>query len=168
MKLISVSTLVARRVVISILAAFVLAATFPQSGFAQSSPDIGTWKLNLAKSKYSPGPPPKSGTLTYDVLGQRLRLAVDGIDAEGKPTTGLIMQINDGKAYPTTALPGSDASAYTRVNASTVKFTRMLAGKVVQTGTRVVSTDGKTMTITTTGVNAKGQQINDVAVYDKQ
>jgi hypothetical protein len=80
------------------------------------------------------------------------------------------MQINDGKSYPTTTtvLPGSDASAYTRVNASTVSFKRMLAGKVVQTGSRVVSADGKTMTVTTTGVNAKGQQINEVGVYDKQ
>jgi hypothetical protein len=168
MKLVSLSTGVARRVVISSLSALVVLAALPQVGFAQSNPDVGTWKLDLAKSKYSPGPPPKSATLTYSVLGQRLRLTTDGIDAEGKPTTGQIMQVNDGNAYPTTAIPGSDASAYKRVNASTVSFTRMLARKVVQTGTRVVSADGKTMTITTTGVNAKGQQINDVAVYDKQ
>ncbi len=138
-----VSTVVARRVVISSLSALVVLAALPQIGFAQSNPHVGTWKLNLAKSKYSPGPPPKSATLIYSVLGQRLRLNIEGIDAEGKSTTGEIMQVNDGNAYATTAIPGSDASAYRRVNASTVRFTRMLAGKVVQTGTRVVSADGK-------------------------
>jgi hypothetical protein len=168
MKLASLSTIIARRGAISILGAFVLAAMVPQAAFAQSSSEVGTWKLNLAKSKFSPGPPPKSATLIYEAVGQGLRLTADVIDADGKPIKTVRMQINDGKSYPTTGIPGSDASAYTRSNASTVTYTRFLVGKVVVTGSRVVSADGKTMTISAKGVNAKGQQTNDVTVYDKQ
>ena len=168
MKLASLSTIDARRVVTSILIAFFLAAALPQIGFAQSDPVIGTWKLNLAKSKYSPGPLPKSSTLHYEVTAQGLRDTSEGIDAEGKPTKVVFMVIYDGKPHPTTGSADFDASTYTRVDDYTVNLIRIKAGKVVQTGTRVLSKDGKTETVTTTGVNAKGQQINNVVVYDKQ
>ena len=74
----------------------------------------------------------------------------------------------DGKSYPYTGNPAYDASSYKQVNASTFESTRTKAGKVVQTVTIVVSADGKSRTVTTTGVDEKGQQINNVAVYDKQ
>jgi hypothetical protein len=65
-------------------------------------------------------------------------------------------------------VPAYDASSYKQVNDSTVEITRTKAGKVIQTTTRALSADGKTLTFTTTGVNANGQQINDVGVYEKQ
>ena len=85
MKLISPSTIVVRRVVTSMLVALILAAIAPQGVFAQSNPDVGVWKLNLAKSKYSPGPSPKSLTITTEAVGQGLRSTFEGVDAEGKP-----------------------------------------------------------------------------------
>ena len=61
-----------------------------------------------------------------------------------------------------------DASTYKMVNDSTTESSRTKDGKVVQTVTRILSADGKTLTFTGTGVNANAQQVNYVAVYDKQ
>ena len=170
MKLVSVSTLVARRVVISILAAFVLAIAFPHSGFAQSNAMVGTWKPNLAKSTSTAGPAPRSATLNFQVAGANMTDTTEGVDALGVATRGVFMHIYDGLPHATTGTgaANSDASAYTRVNANTVIFTRMKAGKLVAVGTQALSQDGKTLTITTRGISAAGQPGNSVAVYEKQ
>jgi hypothetical protein len=78
------------------------------------------------------------------------------------------MFINDGQTHPTTGSPDFDASAYTRVDANTWIFTRMKAGKVVGVGTSVLSQDGRTCTNTFRGIDAAGQPMNYVQVYDKQ
>jgi len=160
--------IVTRRLIVAVSAVVVLATGLPQVGFAQNSLLTGTWKLNLAKSKYSPGPPPKSATLTYRVEGQNVRRMAEGVDAEGKPTKSEWLHIYDGKSYTTTGVPGYDATAYTRVDARSVNFTRTNAGKPVQTGSIVVTDDGKSLTITTTGTGPNGQPFNNVAFYDKQ
>jgi len=143
-------------------------SAFPQPGFAQSSPLIGTWKLNLDKSKYSPGPPPRSGTLTYTQDGQNIRSTAQGIDAQGNCGTAVFMHIYDGQPHPTMGSPDFDASAYTRVDANTLLFTRLKAGKLVGIGTLVVSQDGKTETGTLTGIEANGRFYSNILVYDKQ
>lgn len=169
MKLVSVSTLVARRVFISILAASALAVALPQSGFAaQADPLIGTWKLNPARSTYTAGPTPRSGTTTLQGAGANLTGTAEGIDAQGRPTRLVIMWINDGQPHPTTGSPDFDASAYTRVDANTWIFTRMKAGKVVGVGSSVVSQDGRTRTNTARGIDSAGQPLNSVAVFEKQ
>jgi hypothetical protein len=134
----------------------------PQSAFAQSSPLIGAWKLNLEKSKFSPGPPPRSATLNYTQDGQNIKNTTQGIDAQGNPTAGVLMHIYDGQPHPSTG-GNADASAYTRLDANTLIFTRLKAGKLVAVGTAVLSQDGKTLTVTTTGGAAQG-----IAVYEKQ
>jgi hypothetical protein len=149
--------------------AVVLATALPQIGFAQSNSVVGTWNLNLAKSKFSPGPAPKSSTVIFEAVGQGFRATNEGIDAQGNPTKAVFgPYFYDGKSYPVTGVPDYDASSYKQVNDSTVEITRTKAEKVVQTLTRVMSADGKTLTFTATGVNANGQQINNIAVYDKQ
>jgi hypothetical protein len=146
-----------------------LAMALPQIGFAQSNSSAGTWKLNLARSKFSPGPPPGSSTLAFQVEGQSLRAAAEGIDGQGNPTKVVHgPYLYDGKSYPVMGARGYDAASYKIVNDSTDEITRTKLGKVVQTVTEVLSADGKTLTFTTTGVNANGQQINNVAVYEKQ
>jgi hypothetical protein len=148
-----------------------LAIVLPQAAFAQSNPFkslVGTWKLNLAKSTYSPGPLPRSGTLTFQEEGQGLRSTVETIDAQGNPTKRVNVIFDDGKSHPTTGVPGYDASSIKTVNDFTIWDLRTKAGKVVQTLIVTISPDGKTHTIATTGVDATGQQINNVAVYDKQ
>jgi hypothetical protein len=152
-----------------LLLAVVSAAALPQIGFAQSNSSAGTWKLDLAKSKFSPGPPPRSSTLTFQVEGQSLTATTEGIDSQGNPTKVVHgPYLYDGKSYPVVGARAYDAASYKIVNDSTDEITRTKIGKVVQTVAEVLSADGKTLTFTTTGVNANGQQINNVAVYEKQ
>jgi YD repeat-containing protein len=143
-------------------------ATLAQSAFAQSDPFAGVWQLNLAKSKYSPGPPPKSGTLYIHGEGQNRRDSVVAIDAQGNPTAGVLMHIYDGQPHPVTGLQAVDAAAYTRADANTLTYRYTKAGNVVSTGTITVSQDGKTLTIAGTGTNANGQATNNITLYDKQ
>jgi hypothetical protein len=167
MKLVSISTMVERRTAIGIFAALVLAVG-PQA-FAQTDPAVGTWKLNLAKSKFTPGPAPKSQTIIVEAMGQgMLRASVGGVDAQGRPTKGLFVLGFDGKPYPVTGNPAFDAASYKRIDAQKTEFTRTKAGKLIQTGTNVMSADGRTLTVTANGVNANGQQVNNVAVFEKQ
>src|SRR5215470_17760684 len=77
----------------------------PLSGFTQTDPFIGTWKLNLAKSKYSPGPSPKSQTVTHEAVGQGVKFTAKGTDAEGKPIDFQFTANYDGKDYPVTGNP---------------------------------------------------------------
>jgi|SRR5579862_1864110 len=143
----------------------VLAASLPaQAG----DPFTGTWKLNVAKSTYDPGPAPKSATVTIAAAGQGRKVTSKGVDAQGKPT-GIAYTANfDGKDYPVTGSPDYDMVSLKRVDANTVATTRKKGGKVVQTMTSVVAKDGKSYTSTATGTNAKGEKIHTVAVYEKQ
>jgi hypothetical protein len=151
-----------------VLAALLATAT-PKIGFAQSNLAGTTWKLNLAKSKFNPGPAPGSATVAYEAVGQGLRATAEGVDAQGNPTKAVFgPYFYDGKSYPVAGVPAYDATSNKIINDSTVEMTRTKAGKVILTTTRVLSADGKTLTFTTTGLNANGQQLNDVAVYDKQ
>jgi hypothetical protein len=131
-------------------------------------PIVGTWVLNVAKSKYSPGPPPKSETRTYAVVGQDIKASSKGVDSDGKPTAGEWTINYDGKDRPQSGNPDADTLALKRVDPYHVEFTQKKGGKVVITGSRTISKDGKTMTITTKGTNAKGQAVNDVEVFEKK
>jgi hypothetical protein len=139
---------------------------------AQSDPRIGTWKMNLAKSKFVPGPAPKSLTLTYDASGANLIALTQGTDNEGKPINpekNKVTVILDGKDHPTqTTNAAYNTTRWNRVDANTWNIIRKKDGKTTQTVKNVVSKDGKTLTITTTGVNAEGHTINNKVVYDKQ
>jgi len=148
--------------------AAVLATAVPEIGLAQSNPLIGTWKLNLAKSRFSGSPPPRSTTLTFAGEGQNLTNTAESIDAQGQTTKTVFMHIYDGKPHPTTGSGIYDATTYDRVDAYTVNWVRSKDGKAVQTGSNVVSADGKTYTVTTIGIGANGQQISSLAVYEKQ
>jgi hypothetical protein len=142
-------------------------AALPQGSFAQSSSVIGTWKMNIGKSKFT-GPPERSSTATFTQDGQNIRGTNQVIDAQGNATTVVFMNIYDGMPHPTTGSPLYDASAYTRLDANTVIISRFKAGKLVQVGTSVVSQDGKTMTGSLTGTQLNGQLGSEIEVYDKQ
>src|SRR5262245_11988881 len=145
-----------------------LVATSSLSSFAQTDPIVGTWKLNLVKSKFSPGPPPQSSTLTYEAVGQGVKVTVKGTDAEGKPIDFQTTANYDGKDYPVTGAPDRDTTARKRIDAHTMETTHKKAGKVVATGTSVISKDGKTITLTEKGINAKGEKFSNTVVFDKQ
>ena len=89
-------------------------------------------------------------------------------DASGKSSHTEWSGKFDGKDYPVTGSPDSDARSYTKVNDRTLQFTAKKNGKVVATGRTVVSADGKSRTATVSGTTAKGKKFKNVVVYDKQ
>jgi len=132
-------------------------------------PFVGTWKLNVAKSKYSPGPAPKSQTSTYEVAGQGYKVTVKSELATGAAQQWSYTSSLDGKdATITGNNPNADTAAVKRIDAVTLENVNKKGGKVTTTQRNVVAADGKTRTVTTTGVDAQGQKINNVAVYEKQ
>ena len=136
-----------------------------------TDPLVGTWKLNVAASTYSPGPPPKSLTKTYEDRGGGVLLSVDkGVDATGTPTWNHIAFKYDGKDYPLASSTSKtfDTISYKRVDATTIEFTVKYDGKISTITTRTISKDGKTLTDRTKGTNAQGQSVNNVAVCVKQ
>ncbi len=131
--------------------------------------NVGTWKLNLAKSKYSPGPAPKSQTLKIEAWGDDgVKYAADGVGADGKPTHAEFQAKYDGKEYPFKGNPDADMLSYKRIDANTLEATTKLHGKGTIAAKAVVSADGKTRTVTQVGTNAQGQALNITSVYEKQ
>jgi len=135
---------------------------------AAADQQSGTWKMNSAKSTYSPGPAPKSITVKIDSDADSIKLSSDGIDAAGNPTHIEYTAKYDGKDYAITGVPNADTIALKRIDASTTESTVKKADQVVMTVRSVVSTDGKTRTSTFRGKDAQGQDVNNVVVYNKQ
>jgi len=128
---------------------------------------LGTWKLDEAKSKIGAGSP-KLTTVVYEAAGDSVKVTVDGIDGEGKPMHSEWTGKFDGKEYPVTGDPNSDARSYKKVNDHTLAFTNKKGDKVTISGRGVVSPDGKTRTVTLNGTDSKGKKYTSTAVYDKQ
>jgi hypothetical protein len=135
---------------------------------AQADRLTGTWVLNVAKSRYEPGPAPKQQVSVYEAVGQGVKVTVTGTRADGKKTAYSFTANFDGKDVPVTGNPEWDTVAVRSTGTDTLEFTRKKGGKVVQTATLVLAKDGKSRTVTTTGVNANGEKINNVAVYERQ
>ena len=135
--------------------------------FASDSPQMGTWKLNEAKSKFTPGAP-KNTTVVYEAAGDNVKVTVDGVDGDGKPTHNEWTGKFDGKDYPITGDPSADMRSYKVVNEHTLDLTNKKDGKVTVHGRVVVSHDGKTRTLDTEGKDSKGKEVKNKAVYDKQ
>jgi hypothetical protein len=133
-----------------------------------ADPAIGTWKLNVAKSTFSPGPAPKSQIRSYAESAQGTALTVKTTAADGKESTVTLTFKDDGKPYPTSGNPDFDTVSVTRVNAMTTHSTQTKAGATVGTGVRTVSKDGKTLTFAQKGTHAGGAKYDDVSVYDRQ
>jgi hypothetical protein len=136
---------------------------------AQKDAAAGTWTLNVAKSTYEPGPAPKSSTLVIEAMPNGVKVSATGVGADGKPSGTEYTASYDGKDYPV-KLTGSqayDSLNVKRVDALKVEGTRKKAGKVVQTYSRVVSKDGKTLTVTSTSAG-DGPKLHNVVVYDRK
>lgn len=129
--------------------------------------NMGTWKLNEAKSKIGAGAT-KNLTVIYTPAGDDLKVTVDGISSDGKPVhhewTGKV----DGKDYPATGDPTSDTRSYTRIDDRTLEFVGKKGDKVTVKGRIVLSADGQSRTVTSTVTDTKGKKIENTAVYDKE
>jgi len=128
---------------------------------------MGTWKLNETKSKLDPRAP-KNNTVVYEVTGDDVKVTVDGYDRDGKPTHNEWAGKFDGKDYPVTGDPNSDARSYKKVDDRTLEVTVKKDGKVTVSGRIFVSADGKTRTVTTSGTDPQGKKFRNVSVYDRQ
>lgn len=151
------------------------ALTLVSSGvlLAQTNLQVGTRKLNLAKSKFTPGAPfPKGETRTVELLGDGLvKNSTNGISSDGSRIAYSYTTRYDGKDSKISGVGfplGADTVAETRVDAYTTTSVAKKAGKVVMTTRGVVSKDGKVTTITTKGTNGKGQPISSTLVWDRQ
>src|SRR2546426_9251868 len=130
-------------------------------------PQMGTWKLNEAKSKLSAGAT-KNNTVVYEAASDMIKVTVDGTDATGAATHNEWTGKFNGRYYAVTGDPTSDMRSYRVINSHTLALSAKKGGKVTLTGRIVVSRNGKTRTVTTTGKNEKGKRVTNTAVYDKQ
>ena len=150
-----------------------LAAVLAVSSTARTQspdPSIGTWKVNLAKSTYSPGPKPTvAGTVKVEPSAGGLKTTIDGTNAQGQPIHTEAVGTFDGKDNPVKGAQAPNSTvAYKRIDDRTFDAMGKVDGKPTVTTRVVISADGKTMTATQTGKNAQGQSVNNVIVADKQ
>jgi hypothetical protein len=150
--------------ILGVAALLVAAAANAQT----TDPIIGTWKLDVAKSSFKPGPAPKSATVLVEPAGKGIKVSVDAVNADGSPMKWGFTTQRDGKDVPVTGNPAYDAAASTQTGptAGTTEYKK--GGKVVVTSKYALSADGKTMTLTGTGTDPTGQAVHNVSVYTKQ
>ena len=152
-----------------ILGAIALAAV-PVAVAAQTTePIVGTWRLDPAKSTFKPGPAPKSTTLVIEAAGKGIKVAVDAVTGDGSPLKWGFTTLRDGKEEaPVTGNPLFDTVTSTRESANAATNLYKKGGKLVMTTKVAIAADGKSMTVTSTGTDAKGQAVNNVAQYTRQ
>jgi len=145
-----------------------VAFCFAMSGAFAADVFSGNWKLNLAKSKYDPGPPPKGPNFVkIEAIEGGLKLTIDGVNAAGKPTHSEWSGKFDGKDNPVKGDPNRDTAALKKIDDYTLEVVNRKDGKVTITNRQVYSRDGKTRTVTSTGTNVKGIKVNNLAVYEQ-
>jgi hypothetical protein len=150
-----------------VLSAAVLAAALP--AVAQSNdPFVGTWTLNAAKSTYKPGPAPKSITSTYEAAGKGYKVGIKNVSASGAFEYGYTTNLDGKDSILTGNNPNADTLIAKRIDARTLESVSRKGGKTTITQRNVVSADGKTRTVTTTGIDAQGQKVHNVAVFERQ
>jgi len=128
---------------------------------------IGTWKLDAAKSKFSPGPAPKSMTVTYSGSGENVKIVVDMVPAEGAAQHWEMSGAYDGKEYPVKGNPTADTVSFKKIDDTHGESTFKKGGKVTAVNTRTLSADGKTLTVVSKGTTADGKPRNDTQVLSK-
>jgi hypothetical protein len=132
-----------------------------------ADPQMGTWKLNEAKSKITPGTA-KNTTVVYSgAMMGKVKVTVDGTDGSGKPAHNVWTGRFDGQDYAVKGDETTDTRAYTKVDDRTLSIVNKKGGKVITTGRVVVSPDGKNRTLNVSGTTAKGKKFKSIAVYDK-
>jgi hypothetical protein len=128
----------------------------------------GLWKVDMSKSKYSPGPAPKSNMKKYEPWKDGFKATQDVVTAKGEKVHVEVIAKVDGKDYPGKGSPDADTYAFKRIDARSYEVTQKKDGKVTIVARMVVAPDGKSRSITQTGKNAKGQPVNNQIYWDRQ
>jgi hypothetical protein len=132
-----------------------------------SDPNLGSWKLNEAKSKIPAGAV-KNTSVVYTMEGDKYKCVVDGVDAAGKPLHNEWTGAFDGKDYALVGDPTADTRAIKMLSPNKYSLTNKKDGKTTTNGTITLSADGKTRTVSTTGALTGGKKSSVTFVYDKQ
>jgi hypothetical protein len=156
----------AKTILIGITLPLVVAGTL----LAQTQESLfGTWKVNAAKSKFSPGPVPKSSIAKWEAFQDGVKLTVDVVPAKGETQHYEASGKFDGKDNPVKGNnPDADAIAFSKIDARTYEAISKKGGKTTLTAHIVVATDGKTRITTQTGKDGQGQTVNNSMFYEKQ
>ena len=152
------------RVVVTLVPAFAALALLAQSQEAF----YGLWKVDMNKSKYSPGPAPKSNMKKYEPWKDGFKATQDMVTAKGEKVHVEVIAKVDGKDYPGKGSPDADTYAFKRIDAHSYEVTQKKDGKVTIVAKMVVAPDGKSRSIVQTGKNAKGEPVNNTIYWDKQ
>jgi hypothetical protein len=131
-------------------------------------PLVGTWVLNVAKSTFTPGPAPKSATVSIQPAGAAVKIAIETIGPDGAPTKWGFTTERDGQDVPVTGNPAYDHAASTRESPTAGTTLYKKGGKVVMTVKTAISAEGKILTTTSTGTDPLGRAVNNVAVYERK
>jgi hypothetical protein len=151
-----------------LVAATILVISGPSPAQTQD-PAVGTWVLNVAKSKYNSGPPPKSLTVTFKPSSAGgMTVVSESVDATGGTVRTEYTANYDGKDYPLKGVPIADVVSLKRIDARSSERTDKRSGRVVQTFARSVSPDGRTMTVTHKGTGADGKPFTNTLVLVKK
>ena len=129
---------------------------------------VGTWKLNLSKSTYSPGPPPKSQTTKVEAVEGGIKEVVDRVNAQGVAIHFEWTAKYDGTDYPVKGDPDRDSVSLRKIDDYTIEITSKKAGKTTTTTRSVIATDGRSRVVRVTGINAQGEKINNAVVFDRE
>lgn len=147
--------------------ALVLTMTNARMSAQAADPFTGAWKLDVVKSKFTPGPAPKSGAVTFTTAPTGFRAVIEGVGPKDEKVRWEYTGNYDGKDYPVKGNPDGDSISVKRINANTVETTLKKAGKPTVINTRTVSADGKTLTVVTKGTDAQGATVHNVQVFEK-
>ena len=158
------------RILKALLVGSLLAVVGGNLAFAAGAADplVGTWNLNLAKSKFTPGPAPKSATRSYAMTANGTALTYSQVNADGTTASGASTFKADGKDYAITGSPDYDTLSLMQLKGSTVRSQQKKNGKVVGSTLRSVSADGRVLTLDATRTDVKGMKHHDIQVFDKQ
>ena len=151
-------------VAITLIAAPLVLSSHPVR--SDDDPVLGVWNLNVAKSKFISNPAPKSQTRTYETHPQGIKATIKTIYSDGKTSTIQYIASYDSVEYPVTGSLQFDAIAMKKIDDFTAEASLIHAGKEIASARRVISEDGKTMTVTFR-TNVSGGEVTNVAVFDK-
>jgi hypothetical protein len=149
-------------------AALILASSAAPAQQSSMNLWTGTWKQNIAKSSYSPGPPPQTEQIVrLDIVNGLLQVTESGSDAQGRPTRNVYVVNFDGGEHTVDAAQGLTRS-YRWVGERKFEAVNRVKRDETTMMEFALAADRKTYTVTITGITAQGQLVHHIVLYEKQ